>query len=60
MISMNRTFSEIGVATIIEIVLKGLVDIHKKNLIHRDIKGDNILLSEDGTTKLQILGLVYI
>ena len=60
MISMNRTFSEIGIATIIEIVLKGLIDIHKKNLIHRDIKGDNILLSEEGTAKLQILGLVYI
>ena len=57
MLSMNRTFSEIEVATIIEMVLKGLVDIHKKNLIHRDIKGANILLSEDGIAKIADFGV---
>ena len=57
MLSMNRTFSEIEVATIIEMVLKGLVDIHKKDLIHRDIKGANILLSEDGTAKIADFGV---
>ena len=57
MLSMNRTFSEIEVATIIEMVLKGLMDIHKKNLIHRDIKGANILLSEDGTAKIADFGV---
>jgi serine/threonine protein kinase len=57
MLSMNRTFNEIEVATIIEMVLKGLVDIHKKNLIHRDIKGANILLSEDGTAKIADFGV---
>ena len=57
MLSMNRTFSEIEVATIIEMILKGLVDIHKKNLIHRDIKGANILLSEDGTAKIADFGV---
>ena len=57
MLSMNRTFSEIEVATIIEMILKGLVDIHKKNLIHRDIKGANILLSEDGTAKIGDFGV---
>ena len=57
MVSMNRTFSEIEVATIIEMILKGLVDIHKKNLIHRDIKGENILLSEDGTAKIGDFGV---
>ena len=57
MLSMYRTFSEVEVATIMEMVLKGLVDIHKKNLIHRDIKGANILLSEDGIAKIADFGV---
>ena len=57
MLSMKRTFNEIEVASIIEMVLKGLVDIHSKDLIHRDIKGANILLSEDGTAKIADFGV---
>ena len=57
MLSMNRTFSEVEVATIMEMVLKGLVDIHKKNLIHRDIKGANILLSDEGYAKIGDFGV---
>ena len=57
MLSMDRTLSEVEVATIMEMVLKGLVYIHKINLIHRDIKGSNILLSEDGYAKLGDFGV---
>ena len=57
MLSMDRTFSEVEVATIMEMVLQGLVLIHSKNLIHRDIKGANILLSEDGYAKLGDFGV---
>ena len=57
MLSMDRTLSEVEVATIMEMVLKGLVGIHKINLIHRDIKGSNILLSEDGYAKLGDFGV---
>ena len=57
MLSMDRTLSEVEVATIMEMVLKGLVNIHKINLIHRDIKGSNILLSEDGYAKLGDFGV---
>ena len=57
MFSMNRTFSEVELATIMEMVLQGLALIHKKNLIHRDIKGANILLSEDGYAKLGDFGV---
>ena len=57
MLSMGRTLSEVEVATIMEMVLKGLMHIHKINLIHRDIKGANILLSEDGYAKLGDFGI---
>jgi serine/threonine protein kinase len=38
-------------------VLKGLIIIHKKNLIHRDIKGANILISGDGFAKIGDFGV---
>ncbi len=57
MLSMDRTFSEVEVATLMEMVLKGLIIIHRKKLIHRDIKGANILLSEDGYAKLGDFGV---
>ena len=57
MLAMDRTLSEIEVSTIIEQILKGLINIHKINLIHRDVKGSNILLSEDGTAKLGDFGV---
>ena len=57
MLAMNRLYTEIEVATIIKIVLKGLIIIHDKKLIHRDIKGANILLSEDGYAKLGDFGV---
>ena len=57
MLSMNRTFSEVEVATIMEMILKGLILMHKQNLIHRDIKGANILISEDGYAKLGDFGV---
>ena len=57
MLSIGRTLSEVEVSTIMEMVLKGLIHIHKINLIHRDIKGANILLSEEGYAKLGDFGV---
>ena len=57
MLSMGRKLSEVEVSTIMEMVLKGLIYIHKLNLIHRDIKGANIMLSEDGYAKLGDFGI---
>ena len=57
MLAMGRTLSEVEVSTIMEMVLKGLIYIHKLNLIHRDIKGANIMLSEDGYAKLGDFGI---
>ena len=43
---------------IIAQVAQGLHRAHKQNLIHRDVKPDNILLRTDGVAKLADLGLV--
>eukprot|EP00033_Pygsuia_biforma_P002405 GCRY01002664.1.p1 GENE.GCRY01002664.1~~GCRY01002664.1.p1 ORF type:complete len:338 (+),score=51.25 GCRY01002664.1:267-1280(+) len=40
------------VATILHQVLKALAYLHKELMVHRDIKGDNILISDDGDVKL--------
>ena len=57
MLAMDRTYTEIELATIIKMVLNGLIIIHGKKLIHRDIKGANILLSEEGYAKLGDFGV---
>ena len=57
MLSINRTFTEYEIASIITMVLKGLVYIHSKNLIHRDIKGANILINEEGIVKIADFGV---
>ena len=36
---------------------QGLSAMHQKNILHRDIKSDNILCSEKGDIKIADLGL---
>ena len=57
MLSMNRTYTEEEISTIMKNVLKGLILIHSKNLIHRDIKAANIFLSQNGFAKLGDFGV---
>lgn len=37
---------------------QGLAKAHKENLVHRDVKPDNILITKDGMVKIADLGLV--
>ena len=57
MLAMDRTYNEIELATIIKMVLQALIILHSKKLIHRDIKGANILLSSNGYAKLGDFGV---
>jgi serine/threonine protein kinase len=53
----GKTFSEEEIASIIQMILKGLVFIHEKKKIHRDIKAGNILLNHDGYAKIADFGV---
>jgi len=38
-------------------LIEGLMEIHRKNVVHRDIKLDNILLDANGTLKIGDFGV---
>ncbi len=44
---------------ILKEVLQGLTYIHKNNILHRDLKPDNIMISDDGDIKITDFGLAY-
>lgn len=52
--------NEYEISSIIYMVLKGLDFMHKNNLINRDIKCKNILVSKDGVAKLCDFGISQI
>ena len=49
---MPERLSENVIALIVRGSARGLLYLHENNVIHRDIKGQNVLISEDGIIKL--------
>jgi serine/threonine protein kinase len=57
-IERDGRMNEDDAKRIIAQVAQGLHRAHKQNLVHRDVKPDNILVRPDGVAKLADLGLV--
>jgi len=55
-IDVCHPFEEDIIAAITRDVLGGLEHLHQKDIIHRDIKSDNVMLSMDGKVKLTDFG----
>lgn len=47
-----------AVAAVLEPVLSGLAVAHEAGLVHRDVKPENVLISDDGEVKIADFGLV--
>ena len=54
---LPRNFNEEEIASLIYMILKGLVFLHENKKIHRDIKTENILLTHKGIAKLADFGV---
>ncbi|XP_068438646.1 serine/threonine-protein kinase TAO2 isoform X2 [Clinocottus analis] len=52
----KKPLQEVEIAAITHGALQGLVYLHSHNMIHRDVKAGNILLTEPGTVKLGDFG----
>lgn len=48
----NITLNEIQLSSIIKMTLKAIEFLHSNGIIHRDIKGSNLLLNEEGIIQL--------
>ena len=54
---LPRKLNEEEIASIIYMILKGLIFLHENKKIHRDVKSENILLTHDGIAKLADFGV---
>ena len=54
---LPRSLNEEEIASIVYMILKGLVFLHENKKIHRDVKTENILLTHEGIAKLADFGV---
>ena len=54
---LPRNLNEQEIASLIHMILKGLIFLHENKKIHRDIKSENILLTHEGIAKLADFGV---
>ncbi|XP_017799206.1 PREDICTED: neither inactivation nor afterpotential protein C [Habropoda laboriosa] len=57
LIAMDKKLREEHIGFILREVIKAVVYLHENNVMHRDIRGNNILLTKEGEVKLVDFGL---
>lgn len=52
MIELSRGLTEVQIQYVMKEILKAICFLHEKNVIHRDLKAGNVLLTNDAKVKL--------